>query len=498
MRPRSRPSLLAVTTMAAVAATLVVPSAVGCSLTVVDRRECSESAQCREAFGFGSVCGDEGFCSEPMVHPRCSRTYPPDLFARPADYQDRIVLGSLFSYVDHDDTLLAAELAVRQVEDREGLEGTLFAMVHCDYTAQAGDALDDIEATREISGYLARTLGVPAIVGPRGSARAEAAFIEIRDDDVLLISPSATSPALTALDGSDPSDAQPGLLWRTAPPDSLQSEVIATDMVERGVQSPAVIFQEGAYGDGLQALFVARFVDQGGEAPELFPFSGDFSTTVADVAEGLADGSYDEVLFVSSDIADYVAFFTAATATDSLEDAYGADGVGIFLVDAAFNQTLLDETPSAARDLFAKVRGTRPAPATGALFNAFAAAYASVFNADPMSSAFNPHSYDAAWLVLYGVAWSQFNEGGISGVGIARGLRRVSNGPQVAIQPAGWATVVDAFRSRDGVDVEGASGPLDYDPDTEETTAPIELWRIDPDPEAMSGYDFVSISITEP
>lgn len=470
----------------------------GCSLTTVDREPCSDAQQCRAAFGLGSVC-EAGYCRPPEPIPRCGRSLPEDLLEDPEGYADHIVIGSLYSFTDHLDTLQATELAVRQVNQRSGLDGVPFAILHCDYTAMVGDQLDDVEATQLAASYLAREIGVPAIVGPRGSGRTEAAFTEIREAGVLLISPSATSPALTALDGASPSDELPGLLWRTAPPDSLQSSVIAADMRSRGVQRPAVIYQTGAYGDGLQQLFVASFVADGGDEPDLFPFTdGDFATGLAEVADGVIDGTYDEVLFVSSDIADYVALFSAAIATDELLMAFDDPMVGIFLADAAFSTALLEEVPTQAHALFDDVRGTRPAPAQGALFNAFAAAYAAEFSADPASSAFNPHAYDAGWLVAYGSAWSQFNEGAVTGVGIARGLRKVSSGASVQIQPAGWSTVVERFRSGQGVDVEGASGPLDYDPSTEETVAPIELWEIVADPETPSGFDFSAIAQVDP
>ena len=38
--------------------------------------------------------------------------------------------------------------------------------------------------------------------------------------------------------------------------------------------------------------------------------------------------------------------------------------------------------------------------------------------------------------------------------------------------------MVQAFKSGTAVNVSGASGPLDYDPETEETNALIEAWKI--------------------
>lgn len=479
--------------------TLACALACGCTLLALDPDECSTSTQCRAAFGLGSVCNDDGSCSPPQTHPRCTRSWPEDLLDHPDDYADRVVLGSLFGFVDHADTQRAAELALRQVDAQGGLDGVRFAMVHCDTTAMAGDMLDDVEGSAAAAKFLGETIGVPAIVGPRGSSRTQAAFEAVRGDDVLVISPSATSPALTGLDVLDPTFEMPGLLWRTVPPDTLQSEVIAADMRMRSVMNVAAIYQVGAYGEGLAALFEDRFIGAGGVTVERHPFeSGQFSSILAEVADELTAGTIDEVLFVSSDIADYVAMMTAATATDDLEAAFTADGVGIFLADAAYSAMLIDETVDTSSALFAKIRGTRPAPAEGVLFNAFAAAYAAEFDAPADSSGFTPHSYDAAWLVLYGIARAHFDEVSIAGTGIARGLRRISAGDPIDILPTSWPAAVEHFRAGESIDVQGASGPLDYDPDTEETTAPIQLWAIQPDVEAPSGFAFVELDRIDP
>jgi branched-chain amino acid transport system substrate-binding protein len=86
--------------------------------------------------------------------------------------------------------------------------------------------------------------------------------------------------------------------------------------------------------------------------------------------------------------------------------------------------------------------------------------------------------YDATWLVLYGSAASLFSQGQVSGLGIAKGLRKVSSGKAFDVQPLSWGGILEALRSGGGVNVRGASGELDYDPVTEETSAPIQIWTI--------------------
>ncbi len=488
-----------------IAALLLAPVAAGCTLAVGEPEVCDADLQCVSGFGFGSVCQSDGYCSAPPEIPaRCGRTFPDGLLDQPAEFADHIIIGSLFSYEAHNDTLQAAELAVRQVNQNGGLEGRRFGIVHCDYEAEAGDNLDDIEAVEMLAPYLAETLGTPVIVGPRGSSRTEATFNAVRDLDTVVISPSATSPALTALDGGSGSDSSPGLLWRTAPPDSLQSRVIASTMLDSGVENVAVIFQQGAYGDALAALFQADFLENGGGNVESYPFEAgnDFSTSVATVSTGIIAGDIDEVLFISSDGADYVSFLLSATATGTLRTAFtetlGTEDRGLFFADAAYSADMIDATVGNAEALFGKIRGTRPAPAEGALFDAFAAAYVSTYVEDSTGSAYTPHSYDAAWMSIYGIAWATFNESEVNGTTVARGLRKMSAGTDYDITPTTWTSVINEFRSGSSVNVRGASGSLDYDSTTEETTAPIETWIVVANEDEESGYGFERAALTQP
>ena len=100
------------------------------------------------------------------------------------------------------------------------------------------------------------------------------------------------------------------------------------------------------------------------------------------------------------------------------------------------------------------------------------------------------HTYDATWLILYASAWARFNEDDTGGRSLARGLRKISSGDPMQIRASSWPSVVSAFEDGATLDVEGGSGELDYDPDTEETAAPIEVWGIVGDP---GNYEFSHI-----
>lgn len=446
----------------------------GCSLGTVGPDACGSTAQCREAFGFGSVCGDDGLCRAAETNPRCTRTYPEDLLENPQAHADTLVFGNLMdrSLETHRARERSAELAARQANESDGFDGRSFGIVFCTIEENGDlDSLSRADAAVASAEYLVEQLGVPAIVGPPASSDAQAAFTALRDSGTVFISPSATSPALTDIDVTSPTDEDPGLLWRTAPPDSLQGAVIAGDMEMRGVTDVAVIHASGAYGEGLAREFERGFSGN----VTLFPFD-DATARDSAVAEVGADASYGEALFISSQTTDSIAFLNASALLS------GYDGKGIFLTDGAANADFLDGTRSSASARFPQVRGTRPAAASGFVYDAFVASYGGAYDGEDVRTfSFTAQAYDAAWMVIYGMVWSLANEGGVDGTTIARGFRELSGGREFEVRPASFQGIVQAFREGSSVDLVGASGSLDYDPATEETTAPIQVWTISAD-----------------
>lgn len=449
----------------------------GCTLFTTDVTDCETTEQCRDQFGVGFVCNADGLCEGGTPIPRCTTTYPEDLLTNPQN-GGRIVIGDLMdrSIATQHARELSARLALSQANAQGGLEGQNFGLVMCTIEENPDyDGLTRSQAAVTAARYLIDHIGVSAIIGPASSGDTQATFLEIQNDDVLLISPSATSPTLTQLDPATVSDEAPGLLWRTAPPDSLQGAAIAADMRGPGagraapVGQVAAIYAGGAYGGGLYTEFAGRFTAAGGAVTPL-PFA---DAAQRDTAIAMAaTANVDEVLFISSQPADIIAFLdTAATLS-------GYDQKTLFLTDAAANADVLTGANSAR---FSQVRGSRPAPldeSRDLVYAGFIAAYTAEYGADVRPFSFTANAYDAAWLVAYGAAWAIYQDGEVRGQTIAQGLRKVSGGTEVDIVPTSWNLVKQSFQSGQAVDVEGASGQLDYDPATEETSAPIEIWEI--------------------
>ncbi len=448
---------------------------------------CTSPEDCRDEFGFGWTCGEPGYCEQIEPSNRCDEPYPEDLFTRSEAYSDAIVLGTLFDFDTAVENLRSIELAVDEANIEDGLGGTPFALVNCNYTEDlALDGDDTTTAAKRLTTWLADEVGVPAIVGPGSSPVVQSIWPEAQEAGVLLVAPSSTSDQLTDIDGDVSTDEAPGLFWRTAPPDVFQAAAIVEDLGVRGAAHVGIIHQTGAYGQGLSDAIVAGL--QAGVTVDLYPFenSNDLTAGIADAGASAAD----HVVFISSEPTDVASFLNGANATGNYADKT------LFLTDSARDGTVLDDA-ALASPLFPNIRGSVPVadPATDALEDTFYLAYSQRYGEDASRDGFNTFSYDAAWITLYGVAWADSRDVQLSGESIARGLRQLSDGPEVPIRAASWDDVLESFAAGDSVDVLGASGTLDFDPVTGETRNPIAIWTVEND---GADWDFVDTLICYP
>ncbi|SDN33633.1 branched-chain amino acid transport system substrate-binding protein [Lutimaribacter pacificus] len=148
----------------------------------------------------------------------------------------------------------AMEMAIDEVNaSGKFMDGMTVVPVRGDSTcidASAGTAAAERAITAD---------GVKGIVGGTCSGVTGAILANVAvPNGIVMISPSATSPALTTAEDN-------GLFFRTAPSDARQGEVMADILIEDGVQSVAVTYTNNDYGKGLADAFAASFTEKGGE-----------------------------------------------------------------------------------------------------------------------------------------------------------------------------------------------------------------------------------------
>ena len=147
----------------------------------------------------------------------------------------------------------SAVLAFKEVSDSGNfLDGKTIEVVTADSTCV------DAAAATAAAERLITSDSVVAIMGAdcSGVTTAIANNVAI-PNGVVMVSPSATSPALSTIDDN-------GLFFRTAPSDARQGEVLASILKDRGIESVAVTYTNNDYGKGLSDSFISSYEAMGG------------------------------------------------------------------------------------------------------------------------------------------------------------------------------------------------------------------------------------------
>lgn len=148
----------------------------------------------------------------------------------------------------------SAELALKEVSD----SGLLLGGKKIE-SVRADSTCTDAAAASAAAERLITSDGVSAIMGAdcSGVTTAIASNVAV-PKGVVMVSPSATSPALTTIKDN-------GFFFRTAPSDARQGQVLADIVMGRGIKEIAVTYTNNDYGKGLSESFANAFKAAGGK-----------------------------------------------------------------------------------------------------------------------------------------------------------------------------------------------------------------------------------------
>jgi ABC-type branched-subunit amino acid transport system substrate-binding protein len=141
-----------------------------------------------------------------------------------------------------------ARLAVREINAAGGILGQDVIWVDGD------DGTSPNVAATTVDRFIDN--GVQVIIGAGGSGVSLAVLPKVIAAGRLMISPSATSDALTKFDDH-------GLFFRTSPPDVLQAKALADIVMRDGSQKVLVVARDDSYGTGLQRNLLANLTTAG-------------------------------------------------------------------------------------------------------------------------------------------------------------------------------------------------------------------------------------------
>lgn len=132
--------------------------------------------------------------------------------------------------------------------------------------------------------------GASAIVGPCCSGITGSILAKSVSDRVIVISPSATSPTLTATDRND-------FFWRVSPTDVGQGRALAQLVAAEGAKKANLIVVNNDYGNGFAGIFQQEFQSKGGAVGTVSKADETSTTLASQVAEACA-GSPNAVVMV--------------------------------------------------------------------------------------------------------------------------------------------------------------------------------------------------------
>jgi len=199
---------------------------------------------------------------------------------------EEVKIGMLQGFTGPTESLVApmamgGELAIQEVSD-----SGLFLGGRTVVSIRGDSTCIDAAAATAAAERLITSEGVAGIVGATCSGATTAVLNNVaRPNGMVMISPSATSPALSTIEDD-------GVFFRTAPSDARQGEIIGKIMIDRGITTAAMTYTNNDYGKGLSDAIQAAFEANGGTITAVAPHEdgrADYSAEVATLAAAGGD-----------------------------------------------------------------------------------------------------------------------------------------------------------------------------------------------------------------
>ena len=213
------------------------------------------------------------------------------LLSTSAVVADEVKIGMLQGFTGPTESLVApmalgGEMAIQEVSD-----SGLFMGGKTVVSVRGDSTCIDAAAATAAAERLITSEGVVGINGATCSGATTAVLNNVaRPNGVVMISPSATSPALSTIEDD-------GLFFRTAPSDARQGQIIANILEQRGIQSAAMTYTNNDYGKGLADAIQAAFEEKGGQITAVAAHEDGKADYSAEVGSLAAAGG--EVLIVA-------------------------------------------------------------------------------------------------------------------------------------------------------------------------------------------------------
>lgn len=318
-----------------------------------------------------------------------------------------------------------AELAMTEVTESGALLGGATVTPLRADTGCIDNGLATSNAERLISE------GINAIVGGDCSGVTGAILSNVAiPNGMVMISPSATSPALSTVEDQD-------LFFRTAPSDAREGQIMADILQERGINSIALTYTNNDYGKGLADAISSSFEAAGGEVTIVAPHEdgrADYSAEIGALASAGGD------LLVVAGYLDQGGLGIIQGALDAgAWDTFGLPG-------GMIGDSIVGNLGTDLDGSFGQIAGSGGEGAT---------MYADLSNASGFdgTSPYSPEGYDAAALLMLAMQAA----GSVDPAEYGPKIFEVANAPGEEIYPGELAKALQILADGGDVDFVGAS-----------------------------------------
>ena len=332
------------------------------------------------------------------------------------------------------------------------------------------DTQTDPQAGIQAANALANA-GYPTVTGPASSGVnlqvTQQVFIP---NGMVGCSPSSTSPNVTGLDDND-------LVFRTAPSDALQGQVMAQVADgELGNSSASILYVNNDYGQALADSFTQAFESEySGSVQSSVAFEQEQSSYTSPLSTAMGD---------SPDMLVVIGY--PASGIQIFRDFYAnySNDTDVLVTDGLVDPTLPDEVGNDMANVYA----TTP-QATGPGQDEFSQLYQDEYDREP--GVFNAHAYDASAVCLLANVVAGSNDGNA----IKEEMRTVANpNDGMEVTPGNLPEGLRAAANGDAVYYQGASSSVDFDENGDMTAVTYAFLQYNTDAEGnvetVSTIDF--------
>ena len=353
---------------------------------------------------------------------------------------------------------VAVELAVETINACGGVNGAPVTVIN-------EDSQTDPSAGSSAMTKLAEVDQVAGVVGAFASSVSSSAVDVAVRNNVMMVSPGSTSPVFT--ERAQNGDFN-GYWARTAPPDTYQAQALATLAQQEGFSNVSTVVINNDYGVGFEEEFDQAFEKSGGKIIDKgSPVRYDPKATTLDSEASQAFGGNPDAV---------AGVLYAETGSVLLRSAYEQgllDGVTVLLTDGVYSEDFVKEVgqTSDGKSIISGALGTVPG-ADGQALEQFTSVWKEKTGKDV--TAFAPHSWDAAVLLMLAAQASGEN----TGEGIQSQIREVANAPgQEVTDPC---EAMELVSNGEDIDYQGASGNVDID-DNGDVIGSYDVWTVNDD-----------------